>query len=203
MSPSGPRQIVQALRQVVIRGPERPSDGQLLESFLATRDEAAFEALVRRHGPMVLRLCRRMLPNLQDAEDAFQAIFIVLARKAGCVRPREGVGNWLYGVAYRTARRAQAVTARRRSRERDVEAMPQPQAKPDAEPDLDCIVDQELSQLPEKYRLPLVLCELEGRGRREVAAQLAVPEGTLSSRLAAGKKMLARRLARRNAALSA
>src|SRR5262249_30472412 len=130
MSPSGPRQIVQALRQVVIRGPERPSDGQLLESFLATRDEAAFEALVRRHGPLVLRLCRRMLPNLQDAEDAFQATFIVLARKAGSVRPREAVGNWLYGVAFRTARRAQAVTARRWSREKHVEAMPQPYAKP-------------------------------------------------------------------------
>jgi RNA polymerase sigma factor (sigma-70 family) len=179
------------------------TDSQLLEYFVSSRDEAAFEVLVRRHGPMVFALCRRVIGNLHDAEDAFQASFLVLARKAASVSPREAVGNWLYGVAYRTARRARAVSARQRAREKQVKDMPHPSTEP-ADPlkELETLLDQELSRLPDKYRLPLVLCELEGRSRKEVARQLKLPEGTLSSRLATGRKMLASRLARHGLASS-
>jgi RNA polymerase sigma factor (sigma-70 family) len=171
------------------------TDGQLLERFLAHRDEAAFEALVRRHGPMVLGVCRRMLRNPHDAEDAFQATFLVLVRKAAAIRQRETVGNWLYGTAYRVALEAQA--ARRRARERQVSEMPEPEAPgEDVWEDLRPLLDQGLSRLPDKYRVPVVLCDLEGRTRREVARQLGIPEGTLSSRLATARRMLAKLLAR-------
>ncbi len=177
------------------------SDGQLLEHFVGRRDAAAFEALVRRHGPMVLGVCRRLLRDPHDADDAFQATFLVLVRKAGSVAPRELVGNWLYGVAYRTALEARAAAARRRTREKQVPAMPEPCAEPDQGcHELRALLDRELSRLPEKYRVPVVLCELEGRPRKEVARQLRVPEGTLSSRLAAARKLLARRLRGRGAA---
>jgi RNA polymerase sigma factor (sigma-70 family) len=178
-------------------------DGQLLERFLFHRDEAAFEALVRRHGAMVLAVCRRVIGNLHDAEDAFQASFLVLARKAASVSPRDAVGNWLHGVAYRTARRARALNARRWAHEKQVKDMPHPTTEP-ADPlqGFEPLLDQELSRLPDKYRLPLILCELEGRLRKDVARQLKVPEGTLSSRLATARKMLARRLARHGLATS-
>jgi RNA polymerase sigma factor (sigma-70 family) len=179
------------------------TDGQLLELFLLHRDEAAFEALVRRHGPMVLAVCRRVIGNLHDAEDAFQASFLVLARKAASVSPRDAVGNWLYGVAYRTAIRARAVCARRWAREKQVKNMPHLKTEP-ADPlqGFEPLLDRELNRLPDKYRLPLILCELEGRLRKDVARQLKVPEGTLSSRLATARKMLARRLARHGLATS-
>lgn len=192
------------------------TDRQLLESFLAAVPsppvdgglrEAAFEALVRRHGPMVLGVCRRILSNTQDAEDAFQATFLVLARKATSIIPRDLVGNWLYGVAYRTALKAKALSTRRRLRERQVKAMPElASASADVSRDLtgDCaLLDRELERLPHKYRVPVVLCELEGRPRAEVARHLGIPAGTLSSRLATARKLLATRLARRGVTLSA
>ncbi len=180
------------------------SDGQLLERYVAGRDEAAFEALVRRHGPMVWGVVRRVAGNGPDAEDAFQATFLVLVRKAAGLRARELVGNWLYGVAYRTALKARTAAARRRARERQVEQMPHPEVAADeAWSDLQPLLDRELERLPEKYRVPLVLCELEGRGRKEVARQLRLPEGTLSSRLATARRMLAARLTRRGLTLSA
>src|SRR5207247_11352285 len=124
----------------------------------------AFEALVRRHGPMVLGVCRRMLGHAHDAEDAFQATFLVLVRKGASVQPREAVGNWLYGVACRTAQRARAVAARRRSRAKQGDGLPQPTAPTRELPaDWEPILDEELSRLPDKSRLPLVLCLLEGR----------------------------------------
>src|SRR5580704_7786748 len=173
------------------------TDGQVLECFVSRRDEAAFEVLVRRHGPMVLGLCKRVIGNVHDAEDAFQACFLVLARKAASVLPREAVGNWLYGVAYRTVRRVNAVSARRRAREKQVREMPQLTTEaPDPFRELEPLLDQELSRLPDKYRLPLILCHLESRSRKEVARQLKLPEGTLSSRLATARKILADRLAR-------
>ncbi len=179
------------------------TDGQLLECFLAQRDEAAFEALVRRHGPMVLGTCRRVLGNLPDAEDAFQAAFLVLARKAATVRPREQVGNWLYGVACRTALKARVAAARRRKHERQVTAMPHAEAVAEEQwQELQPILDQELERLPDKYRLPLVLCDLEGRTRRDVARQLGVPDGTLSNRIATARRVLAQRLTKRGITLS-
>jgi RNA polymerase sigma-70 factor (ECF subfamily) len=137
------------------------TDGQLLESFLGAGGEAAFEALVRRHGPMVLGVCRRILGNAADADDAFQATFLVLLRKASIIRPRDLVGNWLYGVAYRTALRARAMAARRRAKEKEVRAMAKPEARvDDGLEEAIRLLDQELNRLPEKYRLPVVLCEL-------------------------------------------
>ncbi len=190
-------EVLQHLRQAVLRYEGAGlTDGQLLGCFIEHRDEAAFATLVRRHGPMVWGVCRRLLPNHHDAEDAFQATFLVLVRKAASVVPREMVGNWLYGVAHQTARKARATTAKRHTRERQVTAMPEPAPESDLWADLQPLLDQELSRLPDKYRAIIVLCDLEGKTRREAARQLGCPEGTVASRLAAGRAMLAKRLAR-------
>lgn len=179
------------------------SDGQLLDCFITHGDEVAFEALVRRHGPMVFGVCRRVVGDAHHAEDAFQATFLVLATKAASVLPRDAVGNWLHGVAYRTARRARAVLVRRRAREKQVNDMRHPTTAPrDMCVELEDIIDSELDALPEKYRLPVVLCDLEGRSRKAVACQLKVPEGTLSSRLATARRMLAQRLGQHGLAIS-
>ncbi len=137
------------------------TDGQLLGRFLARRDEAAFEALLRRHGPMVLGVCRRVLGNSHDADDAFQATFLVLVRKAATVRPASAVGNWLYGVAYRTALEARSAAARRRRKEREVADMARGRPADDDRGELRRLLDQELSRLPDKYRTPIILCDLE------------------------------------------
>jgi RNA polymerase sigma factor (sigma-70 family) len=177
------------------------TDGQLLERFLTQRDEAAFEALVRRHGLMVWGVCRRVLHHLQDAEDAFQATFFVLARKAASITRRESVGSWLYGAAYRAALEARAA---RRPRERQVNTMPEPVVVTEVDiwRDLRPLLDQELSRLPDKYREAIVLCDLEGKTRKEAARQVGVPEGTLSGRLTTARRMLAGRLGRHGLALS-
>jgi RNA polymerase sigma factor (sigma-70 family) len=184
-------------RSALLRQGAGLTDAQLLDEFLKRRDESAFEALIRRHGPMVLGVCRRILRHAQDAEDAFQATFLVLLRKAASIRPRAMVGNWLYGVAYRTALEARVVKARRRRKERQVPARPR-SAKSDEAVwrELRSLLDQELSRLPEKYRAPILLCDVEGKTRREAARLLAWPEGTLSTRLARGRALLAKRLAR-------
>jgi RNA polymerase sigma factor (sigma-70 family) len=180
------------------------TDGQLLEHFLARRDEAAFASLVHRHGPMVFGVCRRLLGNFHDAEDAFQAAFLVLARKAASIRPRDMVANWLYGVAYRTASKAKIIAMRRQSKEKQIVDMPHPSVEPSAiRPDWYPLLDQELKRLPDKLRVPILLCDLEGRTRREAARRLQVPDGTLSNRLAAGRRILARRLASRGVSLGA
>jgi RNA polymerase sigma factor (sigma-70 family) len=193
--------IRQVRRTAFLQDGARMTDGQLLDRFLNQCDEAAFALLMRRHGPMVLGVCRRVLANSHDAEDAFQATFLVLARKAASIRRRELVGNWLYGAAYRAALEAKA--ARRRSRETQVNPMPDPEA-PAADPwdDLRLALDHELSRLPDKYRVPVILCDLEGRTRREAARLLGVPEGTLSGRLTTAHRKLARRLTRRGITLS-
>jgi RNA polymerase sigma factor (sigma-70 family) len=183
--------------------PEAPeTDAHLLARFLTSRDESAFAALVRRHGPMVLGVCRRVLRHAQDAEDAFQATFLVLAKKAGSVLKRATVGTWLYVVAYRTAQRARARQARRGAREVQVDELPHPQVPPEEAQDWRPLLDSELSRLPEKYRAPVVLCDLQGRARKEVSRLLGLPPGTLSSRLATGRRLLAERLSRRGVALS-
>jgi RNA polymerase sigma factor (sigma-70 family) len=168
------------------------SDGQLLRTFLSDRDECAFEALVRRHGPMVMGVCRRVLGNAHDAEDAFQAAFLVLVRKATTLARREIVGDWLHGVAYRTALKARTLQARRRRKERRV-ARPEAAQTADT-PDWYRLLDQELQGLPEKYRVPIILCELEGRSHQEAARQIGCPVGTLSGRLSRARALLARRL---------
>jgi RNA polymerase sigma factor (sigma-70 family) len=178
------------------------TDGQLLTRFLDGRDEAAFAALVRRHGPMVLGVCRRILRHAHDAEDAFQATFLVLARKAASVTRREAVASFLYGVAYRTALRAKVQANRRRATERQVKMMPHPAVGPPEAQDWRPVLDRELSCLPQKYRAALVLCDLECRPRREAARQLGLPEGTLASRLATARRMLAARLAKCGVSLS-
>lgn len=191
-------QLLDQVRRLALRGMgERQTDGQLLELFISERDESAFALLLRRHGAMVWSVCRRVLGNAHDADDAFQAAFLVLVRKADSIRPREAVGNWLYGVAHRTALEARRRIARRRAKEQSLPDIPLPESKT-AEPwhELGPILDRELSRLADKYRLPIVLCDLEGRSRKEAARQLAIPEGTLSSRLNTGRKKLAKRLAR-------
>ncbi len=177
------------------------SDGHLLDLFLAQRDESAFELLMRRHGPMVLGVCRRILGNSHDAEDTFQATFLVLVRRGDSIRPRGQVGNWLYGVAYRTALEARRAAARRRRKEAC--AMSPSRSTEDIGAELRPVIDQELSRLPERYRLPLVLCDLEGLTRKEAARQLGWAEGTMSSRLSRARQLLARRLKRHGFALSA
>jgi RNA polymerase sigma factor (sigma-70 family) len=197
------RDALRQLRRAALLAGGGMTDGQLLERFVSGRDESAFEALVRRHGPMVLGVCRRVLGHAQDAEDAFQATFLVLVRKAASIGRRELLGNWLYGVAYRTALDARAAATRRRTRERQVNPMPEPEASngADVAPELRPLLDRELSRLPAKYRVPIVLCYLEGGTRRDVARQLDLPVGTLSGRLTTGRRMLARRLARHGLAV--
>jgi RNA polymerase sigma factor (sigma-70 family) len=201
---AGLNRLVRNMRRAaLVRAPAVVPDGRLLESFLTQRDDAAFAQLVKRHGPMVLGVCTRVIGNVHDAEDAFQAVFLVLARKAGSIVPRDLVGNWLYGVAYRTALQARSRLARRRARERQVTDMPHPTVAADIDFEvLHHALDGELDRLPEKYRVPLVLCDLEGRPRKDVAAQLKIPEGTLSSRLAKGRELLSQRLARHGVVLS-
>src|SRR5581483_9184415 len=160
------------------------TDGQLVDWFLNQRHEAAFRVLVERHGPMVMSVCRRVLDNEHDAEDAFQAAFLVLARKAATVRPRGSVANWLYGVAYRTAQkarvsRARAAAARRRATERLAAMAERTPTEDELWHDLQPVLDQELHCLPDAYRVAVVLCDLEGKSRKEAARQLGWPEGTL------------------------
>jgi RNA polymerase sigma factor (sigma-70 family) len=184
-------------------GPERPDD-TLLERFVAQRDAAAFEDLVHRHGPMVMGVCRRVLGRTPDAEDAFQATFLVLLRKAGTFGRRGTLAGWLYTVAHRVALRARANTARRLECERDAmknqdfALMDEDRAWNDLRP----VIDEELSRLPEKYREPVVLCYLEGNTEQEAAQQLDCPLGTLSWRLVHAREMLRTRLAKRGVALS-
>ena len=204
MAGSQTSEVVQHLRRaVLLRDGAGLTDGQLLDDYLSRRDEAALAALVRRHGPMVWGVCGRVLRNHHDAEDAFQATFLVLVRKAAAVVPREKVANWLYGVAHQTALKASATTAKRRARERQVTEMPEPAGTEQALwHDLQPLLDQELSRLPDKYRIAIVRCDLEGKTRKEAARQLGVPEGTLAARLARGRVRLAKRLVRHGLGMS-
>jgi RNA polymerase sigma factor (sigma-70 family) len=168
------------------------------------RDEAAFESLVRRHGPLVWGVCLRLLDDPSDAEDAFQATFFVLARKAAAIRQRELLANWLYGVARRTARKARSLRGRRRGHERQVATMPEPNLpRKHIWAEVSPILDAELARLAEKYRQPILLCYLEGLTRREAAAALGWPPGTVAGRLARALNLLRTRLSRRGLILPA
>jgi RNA polymerase sigma factor (sigma-70 family) len=176
----------------------------LVAQFVRRRDEAAFAALLDRHGPMVLGVCRRVLRDPQDADDAFQATFLVFVRKAAALRRPGALGNWLYGVAYRIALQARAGAARWRALERHVEDMPA--AEPVDEhiwAELRPLLDEEINRLPEKYRAPVVLCYLEGKTYAEAARVLGWAAGTVSGRLARAREKLRARLAVRGVTLSA
>lgn len=191
-------QVVDQLRRSV-QAQSGLTDGELLEAYLTRRDEAAFECLIWRHGPAVLGACRRILQNEIDAEDAFQATFLVLIRKAATVRPRGAVGAWLYGVACHVARKSRATAAVRRAREMS-SGLPIPREP--ADPDLRSAIDFEINRLPEKYRAPIVLCELQEQSIADAARQLGWPQGTLASRLSRGRAVLGKRLARQGLGLS-
>lgn len=180
------------------------SDGQLLERFVSQRDQAAFELLVRRHGPLVWNLCRRLLGNAADADDAFQATFLVLVRRAGSLDRRGSLAGWLYGVAYRIAVRARANGARGRWRERQAAAEQASETRVDsASGELRQVLDEELSGLPAKYRIPIVLCYLEGKTHAEAASELGWPLGTLKCRVLRARERLRLRLSGRGLTVAA
>jgi RNA polymerase sigma factor (sigma-70 family) len=179
------------------------TDGQLLEAFLSGRHETAFEELLKRHGPLVLGVCRRILRDPHDADDAFQATFLVLLRKAGSIGKKESVASWLYGVAYRLAVRAKAKAHRRQAHERH--GTPMTTTDPFEEliwRDLRHVLDEEINQLPEPYRAAVVLCFLEGKPYAEAGRLLGCSKATVSLRLARARNWLRERLDRRGVALS-
>jgi RNA polymerase sigma factor (sigma-70 family) len=180
------------------------TDGDLLERFVRCRDESAFHELLRRHAALVFGVCRRVVRHEQDAEDAFQATFLVLARKAGAIRRRASLVSWLHGVAYRCAARVRSANARRRRHEGQAIPEPATTAPPDlAWCEVRQVLDEELARLPEKYEAPLVLCYLRGMTQCEAARELGWSTGVLRGRLDRGRERLRARLARRGLALSA
>jgi RNA polymerase sigma factor (sigma-70 family) len=184
-------------------GPGEETDPQLLSRFVCERDQAAFAALLRRHGAVVLSVCRRILGNLADADDAFQATFLVLLRKAGSLRRPGSLGPWLYGVAYRTALKARGQAARRRSRQEPLTDLPAPESTSDLlREEARRLLDEEVQRLPERYRVALVLCELEGRTHEEAGRLLGCPRETVSTRVARARQRLRNQLVRRGLALS-
>ncbi len=197
--------ILDPLRRLITRQHGSAlSDAALLDNFVARRDEPSFEVLVWRHGAMVLAVCKRVLRDAHEAEDAFQATFLVFARKAASIGRGESVASWLYKVAYRIALRLRAAAARRAGSGAPTDEIlaPEPAGGTDWY-DLRLVLDDEIAQLPEKYRAPFVLCYLEGRTNEEAAEQLGCPKGTVLSRLSRGRERLRARLGRRGIALSA
>src|SRR5262245_45639935 len=184
-------------------GTEGLSDRQLLQRFATERDETAFAVLVRRHGGLVFRVCKRILGNEADAEDAFQATFLVLARRAAALPWQESVGGWLHEVAHRVALKARAERLRRQAQERRQVPMIEPEARPDTGcRELCAALDEELRRLPADCHAPLLLCYLEGLTRDEAAGHLGWSTRTLKRRLARGLALLRTRLARRGLSLS-
>ncbi|HEX4610839.1 MAG TPA: sigma-70 family RNA polymerase sigma factor, partial [Urbifossiella sp.] len=179
------------------------TDGELVRAFVERKCPAAFEELVLRHGSMVLGVCLRVLRHRQDAEDAFQATFLVLARKAGSVSPPVAVGNWLHGVALQTAVRARAITVKRQGRVAVVPSVPETATREAGWDDVAGVLDEELGRLPNHYRAVLLLCDVEGRTRAGAARHLGCPEGSVSSRLSRARAMLAERLTKRGVTLPA
>jgi RNA polymerase sigma factor (sigma-70 family) len=198
-------QVIQHLRGLLgAPGGAGVTDGELLERFASRRDEAAFAELLRRHGAMVLSVCRSLLRQTQDAEDAFQATFLVLVRRAGFLKKSACLGNWLYGVACRTAWSARRSSARRQARERRL-AMMQTNESGEAAttPELQAVLCEEVERLPDKYRAPLVLCYFHGKTNEEAARRLGCPKGTVLSRLARARDKLRSRLVKRGVTLPA
>src|SRR5262245_6622617 len=194
------RGVVRYLRGLAGAPPVEPTDRSLLERFSALRDEDAFATLVRRHGPLVWGVCRRVLGHRQDAADVFQATFFVLARKAATVRWRDSVGSWLYEVAFRLSNETRVKTARRRYHEQ--RAAVEIHSTPARNQDVYALLDEELHRLPAKYRAPLLLCYLQGRTSDQAADELGWSLRTLQRRLAQGRELLRVRLTRRGVTLS-
>jgi RNA polymerase sigma factor (sigma-70 family) len=195
--------ILVRLRQAAL-GACQAADHDLLQRFILQGDESAFTALVKRYGPMVLGLCLRILRHRQDAEDVFQAVFLVLARKAGTIRQRESLAGWLHRVAYRTAMKLRAANARRHARSLPLFDVPGPGLGPDLTlRETQRVLEEELERLADKYRAPILLCCVQGRTRDEAARQLGWSVGVLRGRLDRGRELLRARLARRGMALSA
>jgi RNA polymerase sigma factor (sigma-70 family) len=179
------------------------ADEELLTRFTSRREEAAFAALLRRHGPLVLSVCRRLLQDEHDAEDAFQAVFCVLARKGGAIRRRGALAAWLYAVAFRIARKARASRSRRPVLRSDLPEIPAAPESPEwLWREIRAVLDEEVNRLPDKYQRPFVLCYLEGKTNEQAAAELGCPLGTVLSRLARARDRLRGRLTRRGLALS-
>ena len=179
------------------------TDSQLLEQYVCQGETAALAALVHRHRAMVWGVCLRLLQTIRDAEDAFQATFVVAIRRAASIAAPGYLRNWLYGVANQTARKARATAAKRRVRERLVERLPETAIEEkDVWRELRSVLDLELSRLPARYRAAVILCDLEGRTRNEAACQLGLPIGTLSAQVHRGRKLLADRLARHGVTVS-
>jgi RNA polymerase sigma factor (sigma-70 family) len=196
--------VLQHIRKLVAaEGTRTAPDRELLERFIQHRDETAFTALVQRHGPMVLSVCRRVLGHAEDAEDACQATFLVLARKAASIRKKESLGSWLHGVAYRAAANLKREVSRRTAHE--VPAVDVPPVEPTdiTWREVRTVLDEELRGLPERFRAPLLLCYLEGKTRDEAARELGWSLGTIRGRLERGRELLRTRLIRRGLTLSA
>jgi len=188
----------------VAAGSDASPDAVLLNRFATEGDDGAFAVLVRRHGPMILGVCRRVLRDHHDAEDAFQATFLVLARRAGSLSSPDQLANWLYGVAYRTALEARTRRLRRQGKESQVVKAQADEASCEATwRDLRRVLDEEIQRLPTRYRSPFVLCVLEGKTNEEAAALLCCPLGTIFSRLSWARERLRQRLGGRGVGLSA
>jgi RNA polymerase sigma factor (sigma-70 family) len=201
MADSGAESVLGHLSRWLDARQTSQDDGRLLERFVLQRDEQAFAELMARHGPLVFGLCRRVLQNVQDAEDVFQATFLVLARKAATIHKPESLSCWLHGVAYRLALKAKAETQRRRFHEREAVSVRNSDEDDLSWREMRGVIDEELQRLPEKQRLPLVLCYLEGLTQDEAARRLNWPRGTLKRRLESGREKLRLRLTQRGISL--
>src|SRR5262245_8888705 len=194
--------VIRYIRRVAGTHHKAWTDRQLLTEFATRNDQAAFTTLVKRHGPMVMGICRRVLHQVQDAEDAFQATFILLARRSTRIRKQESLASWLHGVAFRMAHNAKRSASRRRKYEGTVQ--PASALSPTAElewREVQAILDDEIQRLPEIYQAPFILFYLENRKHADIARQLGIREGTIWSRLAHARRLLHERLSRRGVAL--
>ncbi|HZZ79868.1 MAG TPA: sigma-70 family RNA polymerase sigma factor [Gemmataceae bacterium] len=195
--------VDQLRRTVLLPGGFDLPDAELLDRFIAHHDEPAFAALVKRHGPMVWGVCRRLL-HQHDAEDAYQVTFLILARKSASIRRKEMLASWLYGVAHKTALHLRRTLVRRKSKEVQLASIPDIEAtKIGSCNKVGELLDEELSRLPDIYRAAIVSCDLEGQTRKVVARRLGIPEGTVAARVARGRAMLAKRLTQRGVTLTA
>ncbi len=195
--------FMQMLRRIAAgHARDEQADAALLARFVRQGDQTAFEVLVHRHGPLVWGVCRRMLTRTEDAEDAFQAVFVVLLRRAGSIRDGSLLGNWLYGVAYRVAVRARTRAARRAGREKQGMLAEPAATAIETTTDWQPLLYEEVFRLPEKYRRPIVMCYLSGKTNEEAAVALGWPVGTVKGRLSRARELLRVRLGRRGVCLA-